>query len=56
MAKRKATGTCKRKSRYGHNLIKRRKRGTDGTLRTVCVMTSADKKRTRQDDKKSKSK
>lgn len=53
-AKSKKTETCKRKSRYGHNLIKRRRKGSDGKMRTVCVMTVADKKRVR-DDKKKKS-
>lgn len=52
----KTGGTCKRKSRYGHNLVKRRKKGKDGVLRTICVMTAPDKKRARQDDKKGGSK
>jgi len=51
--RRKTLGTCKSKSRYGHNLVKRRKRGKDGVLRTTCVMTVPDKKRARADAKKS---
>ena len=51
MAERKTMGTCKRKSRYGHNLVKRRRKGSDNKMRTVCVMTAADRKRANADRK-----
>ena len=46
-------GTCKRKSRFGHNLVKKRKRGSDGMLRTNCVLSPGDRKLAAAEKKKS---
>lgn len=36
---------CKRKSASGKNLIKRRRRGSDGKMRTVCVLPVGSKRK-----------
>ncbi|MCH8296181.1 hypothetical protein IH992_34310 [Candidatus Poribacteria bacterium] len=46
--RKRPTTKCKSKSRFGNSLIKRRRKGSDGKMRTVCVMTVADKKRARK--------